>query len=256
MSTKERRVQRVLKTAVFYLVLLWLGGMLLLGNIACVLLFVVPKSVRQPFLQGRISATFRLFLAGCELGGIMRLDLKTLDQLNAQHGTVLVANHPSMIDVFLILSRVRRGVCLMKASLTTNAFLATGAYLAGYISNQNAAQVVRDAVSAVEGGSALLIFPEGTRTERQPVNDLQPGFGLIAKRAGAPIQTILLETTSPYLTKGWPIWRAPPFPMVFTARVGTVMTPCAQTQETARQLQRYFEDELSSSINPASTQRS
>lgn len=256
MSAKEQPVQRVLRTAVFYLVLLWLGSMLLLGNLACTLLFFAPKSLRQPFLQRRISATFRLFLAGCELGGIMELDLKALDRLNGQQGVVLVANHPSMIDVFLILSRVRRGICLMKASLTANAFLATGAYLAGYISNQNAAQVVRDAVSAVEGGCALLIFPEGTRTERPPVNDLQAGFGLIAKRAGAPIQTILLETTSPYLTKGWPIWRAPPFPMVFKARVGTVMMPSAHTQETALQLQRYFEGELSSSVNPALKQAS
>jgi 1-acyl-sn-glycerol-3-phosphate acyltransferase len=157
--------------------------------------------------------------------------------------------------VFLILSRVHRGVCLMKASLTTNAFLATGAYLAGYISNQNAAQVVRDAVTALEDGSMLLIFPEGTRTERPPVNELQPGFALIAKRAGAPIQTVLLETTSPYLTKGWPLWRPPPFPMVFKARVGTAMMPSSQTQETARQLQSYFEGELSAPVNPASTQR-
>lgn len=120
-----------MNVSAFYLVLVWLGVMLLLGNFACIPLILAPKSLRQPFLQAMISGTFRLFLAGSAVLGVMSLDLKALDQLNGRRGIVLVANHPSMIDVFLVISRVRGAFCLMKASLMGNAFLALGAYLAG-----------------------------------------------------------------------------------------------------------------------------
>jgi len=250
MQALHALARRVVLTTVFYLVLLWLGAMLLLGNLACIPLIMAPRSLREPFLQGMISGTFRLFLAGCAAGGIMRLDLSAIDQVNQQRGLVLVANHPSMIDVFLVISRVRRAVCLMKDSLTANVFLALGARLAGYISNKHTDQMVRQAASTVADGGVLLVFPESTRTERQPVSVFQPGAALIAKRARAPMQIIFLETNSPYLAKGWPIWKAPPFPMLFKATLGECVMPESSVRETTHALQQHFERALPLSINP------
>jgi 1-acyl-sn-glycerol-3-phosphate acyltransferase len=250
MQALQALVRRVRLTCVFYLVLLWLGAMLLLGNLACILLIPAPRSLREPFLQRMISGTFRLFLAGCAAGGIMRLDLSAIDTVNRQRGLVLVANHPSMIDVFLIISRVRQGVCLMKDSLTANVFLALGARLAGYISNKHTDQMIRQAAHTVASGGTLLVFPESTRTEHQPISTFQPGAALIAKRAKVPIQLIFLETNSQYLAKGWPIWRAPPFPMMFKARLGDCVMPESSVRETTHELQQRFERALHLSINP------
>ena len=145
--------------------------------------------------------SFQLFLQGCSTCGLMRLELDALDKLAHDRGVVLVANHPSMIDVFLVVSRLPQVICLMKASLMGNAFLAAGAYLAGYIPNRVVDTMVRDAARAVADGQSLLIFPEGTRTTEHPINALKPGAALIAKRAKAPLQLIVLETNSRYLTK-------------------------------------------------------
>ena len=245
-------VRHLVLTVSFYIMLLWLGAMLLIGNVACMPLLLVPRHIREPFMQGRISATFRLFLAGCDVFGIMRFDLHALDQLNGRHGLVIVANHPSMIDVFLVISRVRGAICLMKASITANMFLAMGAYLAGYISNRRTDLMIRQAADAVREGGVLLVFPEGTRTIEQPVNALQPGVGLIAKRAKAPMQAIILETNSVYLAKGWPIWRPPPkFPMIYKARLGGCIKPSSSVPDTMRALQQHFESELHLSVDPS-----
>ncbi|HEY1392657.1 MAG TPA: lysophospholipid acyltransferase family protein, partial [Methylibium sp.] len=212
-------MSRLLQLLLFYLMLLWLGAMLLLGNLACLPLLAAPRSWREPLVQRLISATFRLFLHGSSACGLMRLDLTALDRLNqdreAGTGLLLVANHPSMIDVFLVISRVRHAICLMKASLGLNVFLAVGAYLAGYASNSRADLMIRQAARAVSAGRLLLAFPEGTRTIHQPINPLKPGVGLIAKLSKAPLQTILIRTNSAYLAKGWPIWRPPQFPLVY-----------------------------------------
>lgn len=243
-------IRRIAQVALFYLMLAWLGGMLLLGNAGSLPLLVLPPSLRRPIQQRLISATFRLFLWGAHRCGLMHLDLSALDALNRERGLVLVANHPSMIDVFLIISRVHEAVCLMKASIANNLFLGAGAYLAGYVSNRDTAQMIKQAAQSVQRGDTLLIFPEGTRTTRQPINDIKAGAALIAKRARAPIQTILLSTNSGYLSKGWTIWRPPTFPLIYRAQLGERFEVQALNTLDSMSLQRSFESSLTLSINP------
>lgn len=245
-------MKRVLLTLVFYLALLWLGSMLLVGSLASLPLVAVPRRWREPFMREMAGRTFQLFLWGCERGGIMELDLTALDALKGERGLVIVANHPSMIDVFLIVSRVRQCICLMKSSLGGNLFLGIGSRLAGYIPNRHVEVMVRQATQAVAQGEVLLIFPEGTRTERPPLDALKPGAALIARRAQVPLQTILLERHSDYLAKGWPIWRPPVLPMRFQARLGPRMPAEASVPETVARLQQVFLKELADA--PASRQ--
>jgi 1-acyl-sn-glycerol-3-phosphate acyltransferase len=243
-------LHRVWQVALFAAMLLWLGAMLLVGNLACLPLALLPRSVRQPLVQTCISRTLALFLAGCSACGLMRLDLAALDVLNEERGLLLAANHPSMIDVFLVISRVKRAACLMKASIGFNLFLAVGAWLGGYISNKRVDLMIRQASAAAAAGQTVLAFPEGTRTTTQPVNRLKPGLALIAKRSKAPLQVILIETNSPYLAQGWKIWRPPQFPLVYKARLGPRLQPSASVAETVRQLQEHFEHALHLSIDP------
>lgn len=250
MPTDAVSLRRLRQVILFGAMLLWLGTMLLIGNLLFVPLVLLPRAVRQPLIQGAISATFALFLAGASRCGLMRLELSALDALNAERGLLLAANHPSMIDVFLVISRVRRAACLMKASIGINLFLAVGAYLGGYISNKRVDRMIRQASAAAAAGQTILAFPEGTRTTRQPVNKLKPGLALIAKRSKAPLQVILIETNSPYLSHGWKIWRPPQFPLVYRATLGPRLVPSSNVSDTARQLQECFENALSLSINP------
>lgn len=242
-------MRRLGQVCLFYLLLLWLGVMLLVGNVGLVPLVLTPKSFREPLVQQLISAVFRLFLHGAACCGLMRLDLRALDALNRQHNLVLVANHPSMIDVFLVISRVRRAVCLMKASIGGNILFGVGAHLAGYVSNGRVDTMLRSAMAALGHGPHLLVFPEGTRTIRQPVNDIKPGAALIAKRSGVPLQTILIRTNSPYLSKGWPFFRPPRFPLVYKASLGPQLTATGKSATTASALQQVFEHEMSCSID-------
>jgi 1-acyl-sn-glycerol-3-phosphate acyltransferase len=235
---------RLIQLLLFYAMLAWLGSMLLLGNVACLPLILLPRHRRQPFLQRCISGTFRLFLAGCARCGLMRLDLDALDALSKERGLVVVANHPSMIDVFLVVSRLPQAICLMKSSLSGNLFLAAGAYLAGYIPNRHIELMVRQAAEAVADGQVLLVFPEGTRTVASPVNELKSGSALIAKRARAPLQLVVLETNSRYLAKGWPIWRPPVFPLVYHARLGARLPSKGPLPRTMDALQQQLCQEL------------
>ncbi|HET8711340.1 MAG TPA: lysophospholipid acyltransferase family protein [Spongiibacteraceae bacterium] len=244
---------RLGQTVLFYILLTWLGAMLLAGNLAALPLIVTPRRFRAPIVQWGASIICRIFLAGMAACGAAKIDLSALDALNGQTRMLLVPNHPSMIDVFLILSRVPRTICLMKASISSNLFLGIGAYLAGYISNRQPDKMFRAAIESVRAGSLLLIFPEGTRTTQQPVNPMQNSVALIAKRAEAPLQTILLTTNSAYLSKGWKIWRPAQFPLIYRAKLGPVITADQSIAETTAQLQQYFDTAQVRSIDPELT---
>ncbi|TDR77803.1 lysophospholipid acyltransferase family protein [Paludibacterium purpuratum] len=243
-------IHRVHQIVLFYTMLLWLGSMLLLGNLLALPLVVAPRSLREPLVRGTISLICRTFLDGAQACGLMRLDLSALDTLNGRTHLLLVPNHPSMIDAFLVLSRVRQAVCLMKASISGNLFLGAGAHLAGYVSNRHPGRMFRQAIDSVAEGKLLMIFPEGTRTVHQPINDLQGSVALIAKKARVPLQTILITTNSPYLSKGWKIWRPPVFPLIYRAVPGEQFDADEKLELTAARLQQYFESSMTRSIDP------
>ena len=79
---------------------------------------------------------------------------------------------------------------------------------------------------------------------RRPVNAFLPGITLIAQRAQVPIQTVIIECESPYLGKGWPIWRIPEFPVVIRARLGQRFAPEADHKGLLLRIEAYFAEEL------------
>lgn len=221
-------------------------GLISLGwNLAAALLY--PLLPRQRGLEvGRagISHGYGLFWTIANASGLLKMDARALDPLRNEPGLIVVANHPSMLDALMLVARLPRSACVMKASLAHNPFLGPGARLARYIRNDSALGMVRHAVADLKAGGQLVLFPEGTRTETPPVNDFRPGFTLIAKLAGAPIQTVFIDTDSPYLGKGWPLWRLPPLPIEFTVRLGRRFAPADDPAAQLAEIQQYFAEGL------------
>lgn len=171
---------------------------------------------------------------------MLRLQLQALDALAERPGLVIVANHPSLLDAMLLVARLPRSACVMKAGLMRNPFLAAGALLARYIPNDSAHTMVRRAVADLRQGGQLVMFPEGTRTTRAPLNPFHPSFALIAKHARVPIQTVFIDTDSPYLGKGWPLWKLPPLPIEFSVRLGRCFEPTEDHEALTREIEAYM----------------
>jgi len=205
----------------------------------------MPRRLGTRVGRRGISRVYRVFWRTAQAIGMMRVDSSALDALRDEPGGLIVAaNHPTMLDALVVVARLPRGVCVMKAELLRNVFLGTGARLARYIRNDAGRGMVREAVATLREGGQLVLFPEGTRTVRPPINDFKAGITLIAHLARAPIQTVLIESESPYLTKGWPLLRPPPVPVVIHVRLGARFAPDADHRAALRRLEAYFTDEL------------
>ncbi len=245
----SRAIQRIPRLAyecmAFYGFLLLLGAVFLgWSPIGAILSRVLPKRMAAPFGQFMIRRVFRFFVALLHVLGLMRCDLSALDALHDERGLVVAPNHPSLLDILLIASRLPRAVCITKAQLWDNPFLGGGARLAGYIRNDAPLPLVRRAAAEVRSGANLLIFPEGTRTVAGPVNPFKSGFALIAYAAGAPVQAVFIESETPYLRKGWTLLRKPRFPLIYRVRLGPRLPVEGSVDAFARDLERLYNVEL------------
>ena len=233
---------RPLAWAMLQILLLGLGLMSLLWNAIALLLYpLLPRATGRALGRAAIARGYALFWWFARRSGLLRMDASALDAIADERGLIVVANHPSLLDALMLVARLPRAACVMKASLMRNPFLGPGARLARYIRNDSARGMVRLAVDDLRAGGQLVLFPEGTRTVHAPVNPFRPGFTLIAKLAGAPIQTVFIDTDSPYLGKGWPLWRLPPLPIVFTVRLGRRFAPSPDPMALLAEVQASFE---------------
>ncbi len=241
----ERLPQRTWPTPLAWLalqcLLLMLGLMSVLWNLIALLLYpLLPRAAGQRIGRAGIAFGYRLFWSAARASGLLRMQAQALRELADERGLVIVANHPSLLDALMLVAQLPRSFCVMKASLMRNPFLGPGALLARYIRNDCPRTMVRQAVADLRAGGQLVMFPEGTRTIGSGLHPFQGGFALIARRAHAPVQTVFIDTTSPYLGKGWPIWKLPPLPIEFSLRLGRRFEPGPDVDTWVQDIERYM----------------
>lgn len=230
---------------VLYLGLALLGVMCLAWTPIALIIYPL-LSKRQGRALGRyvITLAFRFYLVSISVSGRCSFDLKALDALRDEPSLILAPNHPSLLDAVMVISRLPNVACVLKAELMNNIFLGAGARLARYIRNEPLRSMVRLAEDDFSSKSHLLLFPEGTRTITNPVNPFKGSISLIASHAQVPVQTILIETDSLFLSKGWSLFRKPPMPIHYRVRLGRRFDPPQHTKRFMVELEHYFAHEL------------
>ncbi|MCU0762175.1 MAG: 1-acyl-sn-glycerol-3-phosphate acyltransferase [Hydrogenophaga sp.] len=211
---------------------------------AMVLYPLLPRSLGQALGRRAISRLARAYLGLLQTVCACRFDLDELDRLRGERSLIVAANHPSLLDAVLILSRLPDAVCVMKASLMDNLLFGSAARLARYIRNHAPVEMVLAAREELRAGSQLLIFPEGTRTTDFPLGPCQPGAGVMASSARVPVQTVLIEFSTPYLGKRWPLFRPPELPLHCRVRLGRRFDPPTDVRAFTQALEAYLRTEL------------
>ncbi|AVO49299.1 1-acyl-sn-glycerol-3-phosphate acyltransferase [Melaminivora suipulveris] len=211
---------------------------------AALLYPVLPRVPAQRLGRSVITLAFRFYLAVLSLLCGCRFDLSALDALQRERSLIIAANHPSLLDAVVLVSRLPNAVCVMKASLLDNILFGAAARIARYVRNDGAAQLLRNGCQALAEGAQVVLFPEGSRTQQFPLDPLGRTLGVLAKRAHVPVQAVLLEYSTPYLGKRWPLWAPPVLPLVCTARLGCRFDPPSDHPAFTQALEQHLRAEL------------
>src|SRR5262245_7108355 len=153
------------------LLLLALGLISLVWNLIALALYpLLPRASGLRVGRAGIAWGYRLFWFAARASGLLHMDARALWPLADERGLVIVANHPSLLDALMLVAQLPRSACVMKASLMRNPLLAPAARLARYIRNDTPRQLIKLAIDDLKAGGQLVLFPEGTRTTRAPLN--------------------------------------------------------------------------------------
>jgi 1-acyl-sn-glycerol-3-phosphate acyltransferase len=216
---------------------------------AAVLQWFFPRKIGHIFGRRVISWGFRAYLGLLRTLCACRLDLTAVDTLAEQGPMIIVANHPSLLDAVLITSRLPHAVCVMKSNLMDNILFGAAARLAGYVRNDVPLTMILESTEVLKHGGQVVIFPEGTRTQNFPIDPCLPVIGLMAQRCEVPIQSLMIEFSSAYLGKNWPLWRPPSLPLKLSIKLGQRFDPPTDAQAFTQTLQTHFQTTLSSRVH-------
>jgi 1-acyl-sn-glycerol-3-phosphate acyltransferase len=147
-------------------------------------------SDRQKFrrrLRSAVSRNFRWFIQMMGFMNVVKVKISSRQTLAQAGNVVMVANHPSLLDVVILIAFVPNADCIVKAGLWRNPIV-NRVISRVYIPNSLGfdATLARCAASFDEG-NALIIFPQGTRIINNLDNKLQRGSAQIALRTGRDI---------------------------------------------------------------------
>jgi len=210
---------RLLATAVSF-ASFGVGGVLLWVTVFP-LLSVLPGNRRQRIGRGQrvVHYSFYVFIGLMHRLGVMTYEVVGLEKLN-RPGQLIVANHPTLVDIVFLLSRIKQASCIVKASLWRNPAMRGPILNAGYISNGDSQAMIDQCVDWLRSGGAMVVFPEGTRSVPGQAYRFQRGAAAIALQADTLVTPVTLTCDPSTLTKGLAWYRIPSRRFHLTMRVG------------------------------------
>ena len=177
------------------------GGLLLWVFVFPVLSFL-PGNPAQKVSRGQkvVCYSFYVFIGLMHRLGVMTYDIVGLDKLN-RPGQLIIANHPTLVDIVFLISRIKQASCIVKARLWHNPFMRGPIVNAGYISNGDPEQMIAECVAWLRSGGTMIVFPEGTRSLPDKLYHFQRGAAAIALQANAVVTPVTLTCYPSTLTK-------------------------------------------------------
>ena len=205
---KLNRVWRIFATG-FVFVLFGVGALIISVTMFPLLrLSTWNAETARRRIQHGMQVTFRAFVETMRVLGIFTYRVEGAERLR-KPGRLIVANHPTLIDVVLLVSQMPEVDCIVKSGLWRNPFLRWPVSWAGYLPNAAGEKLIEACSDTLRRGHSLLVFPEGTRTVPGKPLRMQRGAAHIALAANSDILPVTITCEPPALFKGNPWYRVP-----------------------------------------------
>lgn len=190
-----------------------IGGLILVVFVfPAISLFSRSEESRARRARAMVSRSFRGFLWMMQGLGIFEFDVdpRCEEAFSADSGLIIAANHPTLIDVVMLLANIRHGNCIVKRALWKNFFLGGVMRATSYIPNDDSEDLIAMCAEVLKRRETLVIFPEATRTVPGQDMQLRRGTARVALAAGVPIQLVHIRCDPPTLTKAERWYEIPP----------------------------------------------
>jgi 1-acyl-sn-glycerol-3-phosphate acyltransferase len=214
------RIWRLIGTGLSFAVFGLGGAVAGLIFFPALLLLVRNPEKRKRLGRAAINRLFNVFVHFMAAVGVLRWQLGGMHAVDPSRPSLIIANHPSLIDVVFLLAFFPGVNCVIKSSLWRNPSMGPMLRAAGYISNRTPLETLQACIEAIASGDSLILFPEGTRTRPDQPVSFTPGAAAIAVRAACPVIPVLISCEPTTLTKGEPWYHIPARRVLVRIEVG------------------------------------
>ena len=207
-----------LLTTGFSFLLFGTGGALLSATLYSAFYLIPMNTERKVVLsRGAISRAFSIYILFLRLCGLISFEIHGREHIKPR-GQLIVANHPSLLDVVFLISLVKRADCVVKASLWHMPLTRGPVNAAQYISNDSR-QLLVDCVHSLRQGNSLIVFPEGTRTQPGEPLKFHRGAANVALMAKKNITPVIISCEPATLLKNQKWYQIPERAPHYTIRI-------------------------------------
>jgi 1-acyl-sn-glycerol-3-phosphate acyltransferase len=217
-------------------------------------LIPAPRDVKRRRARAVMSASLRFFIGIMHGGKALTYEVHGRERLG-RPGQMVVANHPTLIDVVFLLAFMPAAGCVVKQGLWRNPLTRWAVTLVEFIPNDNAAGMIEGASRALNEQQTLIFFPEGTRTRPNEPMVFHRSAANVALRAAVTVTPVYIRCKPATLAKSEPWHRIPPRRPHFSFTVGDDLdlSPYRQTplpigsRAFNEHLHQHFQQELARS---------
>ena len=156
-----------------------------------------PKERFKKHGRRFVYGSMRFYLGVLRIIGIVEVKTDEREKLRNLKSKIITANHPSLLDIIVLLSLIPNADCIVNARLARN--IVGGVIRQLYILNSlDFEDLLKACTESLKQGNCLIIFPEGTRTPRQGKTIYKKGAARIAIYSGCNILPLRIGGSDKY----------------------------------------------------------
>jgi 1-acyl-sn-glycerol-3-phosphate acyltransferase len=209
---RENRFSIVWRTTFYIVSFVFFGvGSLIMGLVLfpVIHLLMTDTHSAQRACRKSVHLSFRLFIWFINSTRVLSYTIG--GDRKFQPSQLVVANHPSLIDVIFIVAQIPDAHCVVKEGIRRNLFTSMIFRSTGWVSSADPEQMIERCAEILRDGGIVVMFPEGTRTVRGRAIDFKRGASMVFLRARTDLVPIYLRLSHAVLAKHDPwfqLWRS------------------------------------------------
>lgn len=175
-----------------------------------ILLLVHPADRCGKALRLSTHLTFKLMLAVTWAFGLITIRISREDRrrLKTLTSSIVVANHPSLLDVTILMSILPQADCIVNAQLFERPIVRHVVRRLFVPNSLDFAEILSACGRSLRDGNCLVIFPEGSRTRPGIEPAIKKGSARISLGTGFPVLPVHIGANDMRgLRKGDPFYR-------------------------------------------------
>lgn len=174
-----------------------------------------------------VHLSFRFFIWLMRTLGVLTYERHDMERLGGISNTLIVANHPTLIDVVFIVAMLPTTLCVVKGAAWSNPFLAGIMWATGYIQDEDPISLIATCAECLENGSNLVVFPEATRSVPGQPMRLRRGAAAVIKASRKSFIPVIITCKPLTLSKGEKWYQVPSNRVHFRITIGDRVDPSA-----------------------------